>query len=128
MFRSKAADSFLAKYPPEVQEIAHATRKLLYDVFPDIEETVQESTRLIGYRYGPGYKGLLCTLIPSQKGVKLGIFRALELSDPRKLLQGEGKVHRHVPLSRVDDLRQVGLRPLLRQALVVWQRRNRASA
>jgi hypothetical protein len=30
---------------------------------------------MISYSYGPGYKGVVCTLIMSQTEVKLGIFR-----------------------------------------------------
>lgn len=126
MFRSKAVEKFLAQYPPEVQQLALAVRELLYELLPDVEEKLQEPNRLIGYRYGPGYKGLLCTLIPSQKEVKLGIYRGTELPDPKGLLKGNGKVHRHVPLRSLSDLEQTGLRPLLRQALKTWRSRNRA--
>ena len=28
-------------------------------MLPDIEESVDESAKLLGYSYGPGYKGLL---------------------------------------------------------------------
>ena len=116
--------AFLAGYPQPVQEIASATRGLLEEVLPGIEETLDTSSRLIGYRYAPGYTGLLCTLIPSRKEVKLGIFRGSELPDPKHLMTGAGKVHRHVPLRRLADLRQPGLKPLLTRALTAWRSRS----
>jgi hypothetical protein len=124
MTTRRQVDAFLERYPPDVREIAFATRRLLEDALPGVEETIDPSAKLIGYRYGPGYKGLLCTLIPSQKEVKLGIFRGSELPDPKHLLTGAGKVHRHVPLRRLADLRQPGLKPLLTQALSAWRSRN----
>jgi hypothetical protein len=65
MFRSPHVDSFLAAYPEQVRETALAARRLLEGVLPGAAETVDESARLIGYCYGPGYDGLICTLIMS---------------------------------------------------------------
>ena len=60
---------------------------------------------MIAYSYGPGCKGLVCTLILSRKGVKLGIVRGSELPDPKQLLEGSGKVHRFVQLNAPADLK-----------------------
>jgi len=124
----KQLETFLAGYPPGVREIASATRTLLESAAPGIEETVDVSSKVVGYGYGPGYKGLLFTLIPSQKEIKLGIVRGTELPDPKGLMTGAGKVHRHVPLRGVADLKQPGLKALLGQALRAWRRRNAAVA
>ena len=123
---SDAVESLLAGYPAEVQAVAAAARDLLRRVLPDIEEAV-DMRGIVGYRYGPGYKGLVCTLILSRAGVKLGIVRGAELSDPQGLMRGAGKVHRHVPLRRAADLSQAGLKPLLEQALAAWRKRTAAS-
>jgi hypothetical protein len=90
----------------------------------DGTETLDGSANLFGYGYGPGYKGLVCTLLLSKTGVKLGISRGSELSDPKDLMQGSGKVHRHVQLRTRDDLNQPGLKPLLKAALAAWKKRN----
>ena len=109
-------ESFLAAYPPQVKAIAEAARRFLNEVLPGAEESVDESARLLAYSYGPGYKGLVCTLIMSQKGVKLGINKGAELPDPEGLLEGSGKVHKYVQLRRAADLEQAGLRELLEEA------------
>jgi hypothetical protein len=128
MSSSKQVDAFLAAYPQQVRAIAAAARRLLAALLPGIAETVDESAKLVGYSYGPGYKGVVCTLIMSQTGVKLGIFRGSELPDPKHLMAGAGKVHRHVQLRKVDDLEQPGLKQLLEAALAAWQKRNAAGA
>jgi hypothetical protein len=122
----KSIETFLETYPPEVRELTLASRRLIAAALPGAQETLDESAKVIGYGYGPGYKGVVCTLILSRSGVKIGIARAVELPDPRHLLQGTGKVHRYVPIVERADLEQVGLRPLLAAALTAWRRRNEA--
>jgi hypothetical protein len=117
-------ESFLAAYPPEVGELAHAARRLLGEALPGSEETLDKTARVIGFGYGPGYKGCVCTLIMSQKGVKLGIARGSELPDPKGLMAGSGKVHRHVQLEKLADLKQPGLKPLIKAALAAWKERG----
>jgi len=127
MSSPRDVDAFLAGYPDHVRETAAAARDLLKSVLPGIVETVDTSAKLIGYNYGPGYKGLICTLIMSQRGVKVGLFRGSELPDPKHLMTGAGKVHRHVQLRGVDDLKRPGLKQLLEAALAAWRNRSAAN-
>ena len=117
-------EAFLAPYPASVVELANAARKTLAAALPGAHESVDTAARLLGYSYAPGYKGLVCTLIMSKTGVKLGIFRGAELPDPSGLLQGAGKVHRHVQLKRVEDLDRPELQRLLEAALAAWRSRS----
>src|SRR5262245_34509159 len=117
-------DAFIAAYPPEVRVLIGATRKFLAEALPGSTETLDEPARLLGYSYGPGYKGLVCTLILSRTGVKVGVVRGSELPDPKGLLEGSGKVHRHVALKTPDDLKRPGLKPLLKAALAAWKARS----
>jgi hypothetical protein len=96
-----SAAHLLERYPEQVRETAAAARAVLKDKLPG---------------YGPGYAGAVCTLILSQTGVKLGIVRGAELPDPKGLMAGEGKVHRHVQLRKPADLGRPGLAALLAAA------------
>ena len=117
-------ETLLAGYSPEVGRLALAARTLIGEVCPKIDESVDVPARMISYSYGPGYKGMVFTLIMSKEGVKIGIVRGAELPDPRGLLQGAGKVHRHVPLKSPADLKRPGLKPLLASALAAWKKRG----
>jgi hypothetical protein len=111
-----ALEALLQSYPAEVRTLARAARRWVRLSVPDLDETVDAKARLLGYGYGSGYRGMVCTLILSKGGVKLGLFRGAELPDPKGLLEGSGKVHRHVPLVDAADLRRPGLKRLLRAA------------
>ncbi len=119
-------DDFLSLYPAGVKDIALAARELVVQTVPNATETVDRTARLVGYALGRGYKNTICTLLMSQTGVKVGILRATELPDPDGLLQGSGKVHRHVQLRSVADVAKPGLKQLLEAALAAWKQRTAA--
>ena len=126
--RSDSISTLLEKYDENVRELAAESRRWLRETLPGIEEVADPKANLIGYSYGPGYAGLVATLILSKKGVKIGIFRGSELADPRGLMAGAGKVHRHVAIEAIADLRQPGLKPLLKSASAAWKKRSGISS
>jgi hypothetical protein len=121
---ARTLEQLLAVYPSEVQALASAARKSLYKWLPGVEETVDASAPVIGFGYGPGYKGTVCTLILSKSGVKLGVVRGAELADPHGLLEGKGKVHRYVQLRSVSDLGKKAIKDLVKVAHAAWKARS----
>jgi hypothetical protein len=115
----------LLKYPDDVQALALSARAFILKSLPDIEETVDDSPFVAGYGYGAGYKNLICTLLVSKSGVKLGLVGGAELPDPDGLLQGRGRVHRYVQLKAASDLRKAGVAQLVRAAKAAWQARTK---
>lgn len=106
----------LAAYPASVQALARASKALILDVLPQADETVDNAGPYVGYGYGPGYKGLVATIIVSQTGVKIGVAHGARLPDPEGLLAGAGKVHRHIALREPADLGRPTVRRLLELA------------
>ena len=128
MRSAQQIDTFLVNYPESVRETVRAAREYLARMLPNAQESLDQSAKLIGYGYGPGCKGFVCTLILSQTGVKLGIARGAELPDPNHLMVGSGKVHRHVQLRSAADLARPGLEQLIKDALSACRKRNAADA
>ena len=69
---SRSAEVILKSYSPEVQAEANNARRLLLKLLPGAEESVDPSAAVLSYGYDPGYRGMVCTLILSKSGVKLG--------------------------------------------------------
>jgi hypothetical protein len=90
------------------------TEALVASLIPDPTRT--EEGGLIGYGWGPGYKGLIFTLRPVNRGVSLGVANGAFLDDPARLLQGTGKRHRHVTLRSQAELARPELLDLLTRA------------
>jgi hypothetical protein len=113
---SKAVDDFLVPFAPEVRDLALMVRSFVLKTLPKIEEQVDIKGRIIGYSYGPKYIDMVCTIMPTKAGVNLGIAYAMQLPDPGKLLEGTGKMHRHVKLKSQSDLKNAALKSLLKAA------------
>lgn len=126
MTATRTLEKLLESYPGDVQALASGARRLIRQLLPKVEESVDSSAPVVGYGYGPGYRGMVCTLILSKSGVKLGLVRGGDLADPRGLLEGSGRVHRYVQLHAPADLRKASLSQLIKAAYAAWQARNEA--
>lgn len=113
----------LSQFPPSVRKLAGEVRIFIHALLPGIDEQPDFPARMIAYGYGPGYKDSICTLLLSQKGVKLGFYKGAELPDPQLLLTGTGKIHRYVEIRSVKSLNSA-LRSLMNEALEAYKKRS----
>lgn len=113
---SDPVTGFFDSYPAPVPDLARRLRDLIRSVLPDANEELDRPGRVVGYSYAPGYAGLICTIILSKTGVKLGIIGSAQLPDPLGLLEGSGKQHRYVAFSQQPDFDRPGIKELLRSA------------
>lgn len=106
-------DSFLSAYSDEVCANAQKLRKILFAALPDVIEQLDLPARMIGYCYGQKYADLICVIIPSKKGLKLGFNRGTELPDPERLLEGAGKISRYVVINSEKQIKPAALKALI---------------
>jgi hypothetical protein len=110
---TRSLDDLLGRYPESVQGLARSVRAFVLETLPDAAETIDDTAPVIGFGYGPGYKGIICSLILSKSGVKLGLAHGAALPDPEHLLEGDGKVHRYVAIRDASDLDKADLKQLM---------------
>lgn len=123
---STHAADIIGQYDETVSSLGFALRDYLIGELKDIREISDVSANIIGYAYGPGYKGLICTIIPSKKGIKLGFNRGAELPDPENLLTGTGKIHKFVEIKSEKDIVRPALKNLLKEAVKAFKKRDSA--
>ena len=114
-----AVTELFAPYPPEVRELAVRARALMRELLPDAAEEIDTKPPLLGYTYRPGtYKGLILALMPQKSYVNVVFSKGVELLelDSAGLLEGTGKVARHVKVRDADRLDHPGLRALVTAA------------
>lgn len=109
-------DEFLAPHTPEVRALAEQTRTLVKSAMPGAVETVRPGRNSITYDMGGGMADWICYIAPFKSYINLGFFRGTELPDPQGLLEGTGKLLRHVKIRTSDDVQRPSLRDLIAAA------------
>ena len=115
---------FLSQYDEKVYKLAIKLRQIVLKNLPEIIEVLDGPAKMIAYCYGQKYADLVCVIIPSKKGLKLGFNRGTELPDPQKMLEGKGKVSRYVEIKSADIIKSVALKTLIKEALKAYKLRS----
>ena len=114
------AEEILSRYEEKIAQAALQLRDFLFSELKDINEEVDATANIISFNYGKGYKNIICVILLSKKGIKLGFYKGSELPDPEKLLTGTGKVHRFVEIKSVRDINSPALKHLLKEAVTAY--------
>lgn len=122
--KNKEINDFLMQYDREVFNNAQILRKIIIKTLPDIQEQIDMPAKMIAYGYGQKYTEIVCTLIPSKKGLKLGFYDGANFPDPDNLLKGKGKVSRYIEIKSRKDINTTVLTTLLNEAFCRYNIRN----
>jgi len=121
----RAFREILAGFTPEVQELAQAVRRLVYDVLPQTVEVVWPKQGSVGWGTGPKkFTEQFAYLMPFKQHVTLGFYYGGELQDPEGLLPTSGGrqvsgrlAMRSMKITSLEQVRQPALRALLQEAV-----------
>jgi hypothetical protein len=103
--------------PAPIRDVAFACRSLIYDVLPQTVEMVWPQQRTAGYGTGPKKASeQFCWVTPYTGHVTLGFYYGAELPDPEGILEGTGRLMRHVKIRSPKDLDNSALRTLIQAA------------
>jgi hypothetical protein len=107
--------SYLASYDPHVSGLALALRDIVLDEAPEAVESLAKGYAVsIAFSFtGKPMKDGFCHVVTYTNHVNLGFNRGAELPDPNGVLEGTGKMIRHIQILNQDHL----LRPYLRRYL-----------
>ena len=107
----------ISNFSDDIKHIARETRKLIHKILPDVVEVVWVQQKNTGF--GTGIKKKtehFCWLMPASKHVNLGFNYGAELPDPTNLLEGTGKLFRHIKIKSTEQLNNKDLIELLSYA------------
>ena len=116
--RDPAIDAWIEEHAGELGAIAADWFQVMRDCGGDVRELLHDGhpTACVGdaaFGYVNAFKA----------HVNVGFFRGAELPDPRRLLEGTGKVMRHVKLGPGRDIDDAALRKLIKTAYADMQAR-----
>jgi hypothetical protein len=110
-------DTILTHFDPQVAELSRLVRALIYEVLTQVVEVPWVQQKTIGYGTGPKKMSEHFSYIaPQKKHVNLGFYYGAELPDPEGMLEGTGKLLRHIKIRSREDLQKPAVRTMLELA------------
>lgn len=107
-------DEIVFAVSPHARQLAEQARALIQSVYPAVVEVPWPKQRVIGYGVGPKKMSEhFCYISVSKNHINLGFMYGAELPDPENLLEGSGKLLRHVRITQPEQLSDPALRELL---------------
>jgi len=105
MFSNNSIENFLSNYNDDVYSNTQKLRAIILKNLPDIIEQLGIPAKMIAYCYGNKYAEMICTIVASKKGLKLGFYKGVELPDPHNILDGTGKISRYVEIKSEEQIK-----------------------
>jgi hypothetical protein len=121
--RDPAVEKWMGEHEDELGAIARRGFEVMRGCGEDVRELLHDGhpTACVGdaaFGYVNAFKA----------HVNVGFFRGGELADPKGLLEGTGKVMRHVKVSPVREVDATALKKLIQAAYADMKRRLKAEA
>ena len=94
-------------------EAVSTLRRLVIEAAPDAKESIKWARPIYEY------EGPLCYIAAFKDHVNLGFLRGVDLPDDAGILEGSGKVMRHVKVTSVEAIDEDALKDLVRAAVAL---------
>ena len=109
---------FLGAYDPHIADLALALREMILEEAPDASESIyQVYTVAIWFGFSGKMKDMFCYLATSADHVNLGFPRGTKMRDPAGVMEGVGKVMRHVKFASLAELEAPWVRRYIRESM-----------
>lgn len=113
----------LQPYGATIEKLALAARKLILEEAPEANEFVYELyTIAVHFSFTERPSDAFVYTTAHASWVNIGFNFGAMLPDPKGLLEGEGKLIRHVRIAKAADLETPGVRELVRAAMAQAER------
>ncbi len=110
----------------ELIELYKEVRANLLAACPDCYEILYNTHALTSvYSLSEKLTDAFCMIPIYSNHLNLGFHKGTLLADPYKLLSGTGKLIRHIPISKVEDMHQNGVGELISTAIVFAQKNQK---
>ncbi len=112
-------DTFLHKYAPTIATLARACLAKMRARLPGAVQLVYDNYNALAIGFGPSERAseAVFSIALYPRWVTLFFLQGVGLPDPKHLLNGSGKVVRHIVLASAADLDQPAVQDLMAAAL-----------
>lgn len=111
---------FLKPFGGEIKETALWLREFVWDMYPNANELIYDNYNALAFGWSPtdrvGHTFCSVAVGRSSHNVHFGFYWGSELSDPKKMLLGEGNQYRYILVKTKEDFPKAYIKKLVKEA------------
>ena len=110
---------FLKPFDDHIVKLAFWLRAFIWKLFPECNEMIYDNYNAVAVGWAPTltlYDTFCSIAVYNNKSVHFGFYWGSKLSDPRKLLLGNGKQYRYIRVANKTDFPVTYVKELLAEA------------
>src|SRR6476660_10377615 len=111
---------FLKSFPPDIQETVLGLRDFAWDLYPKSNELIYDNYNALAFGWSPTDKvsHTFCSIAVGRtsNNVHFGFYWGSEISDPDKILLGEGNQYRYILVPDKNKFPQAYIKKLVKEA------------
>jgi len=111
---------FLTPFDDEKAQLALWLREFVWDLYPKTNELIYDNDNAVAFGWSPtdkvGHTFCSIAIGRSSKNVHFGFYWGSEISDPEKLLIGNGNQYRYILVRNKEDFPKSYIKKLLKEA------------
>lgn len=112
--------NFLKPFPAAVQELAMWLREFVWDLYPETNEIIYDNYNALafGWSITDRVSHLICNIAIGRttKNIHFGFYWGKDISDPKKILIGEGNQYRYMLVKNKKDFPAAYIKKLLKES------------
>lgn len=111
---------FLKPFDKNIQEIVLSLREFVWDLYPQANELIYDNYNALALGWSPTEKvsHIFCgiALYRTNKNIHFNFYWGSEISDPKKILIGEGKQYRYILVKNKESFPKAYIKKLMKYA------------
>ncbi len=111
---------FLKPFSKEMIEIVLGLREFVWDLYPQSNEPIYDNFNALAFGWSPTDKvgHTFCSIAVGRtsKNIHFGFYWGSEISDPKKLLIGQGNQYRYVLVPSLEEFPRAYIKKLVKDA------------
>ena len=111
---------FLKPFGDEISELVLWLRLFVWDLYPKTNELIYDNYNALAFGWSPtdkvGHTFCSISIFRTNKNIHFGFYWGIELSDPDKILLGEGNQYRYILVTDKNKFPKTYIKKLVKEA------------
>jgi len=111
---------FLKPFSKEIIEIVLGLREFVWDLYPQANELIYDNYNALAFGWSPTDKvgHTFCSIAVGRtsKNIHFGFYWGSEISDPKKMLIGQGNQYRYILVPNLEEFPKAYIKKLIKEA------------